>query len=155
MKNKYLTGGLFDLRGKPQPLAASAKAKKQITPEKLIQMAFIGWRDVFKRQFPILNAIFSVPNGIWTHKAIAVSEVRQGLTKGISDVICLAPSHDGRYHALLIEFKNETGKTSEEQEFFLNFFAGLGYRTEVCRSAYRASMLVNEHLNIKVPVYPR
>jgi hypothetical protein len=154
--NKNLTGGLFDGRGKPQPLRESAKSRKAVTPEKLIQMAFIGWRDVFKRQYPILNAIFSVPNGAMLfNKAIAASQVSQGLTAGIQDVICLAPSHDKRHPALLIEFKTEVGKQSEEQIFFHNFFAGLGYRTEVCRSAYAASMLVNEHLNIRVPIYPR
>lgn len=157
MKNTNLTGGLFT-RGKPQILKESAKSKKQVIPEKHIQSAFIGWRDCFKRSFPILNSIFAVPNGFWTeNKAYAAAMVRQGLTKGIQDLICLAPSACGRYHGLLIELKTEaaTSKQSDEQIFFHNFFASLGYRTEVCRSAYQASMLVNEHLNIKVPVYPR
>jgi hypothetical protein len=84
--------------------------------------------------------------------------VRAGLTAGVQDLICLAPSFDGKFHALLIELKTEDEKNSvqsPEQIFFHNFFAGLGYRTEVCRSAYLASMLVNEHLNIRVPVFPR
>ncbi|HEX8249007.1 MAG TPA: VRR-NUC domain-containing protein [Pyrinomonadaceae bacterium] len=159
MKNRHLTGGLFDGRGKPQPLRPSAKAKVIITPEKHIQASFIAWRNIHKRQFPILRAIFAVPNGFWTeNKAYAAAMVQQGLTEGISDIICLAPSHDGKYHGLLIEFKTEDEKKSvqsDEQLFFHNFFAGLGYRTEVCRSPFRASMLVNEHLNIKVPVYPK
>ena len=159
MKNRHLTGGLFDGRGKPQPLRQSAKSKRIVTPEKHIQSAFIAWRDTFKRQFPILNAIFSVPNGFWTeNKAYALAMVRSGLTKGVQDLICLAPSACGKYHGLLWEFKTEDEKNSvqsPEQIFFHNFFAGLGYRTEVCRSAYQASMLVNEYLNIKVPVYPR
>lgn len=153
--NRNLIGGLFDGRGKPQPLRESAKSKKITTSEKNIQTSFIAWRDVHKRAFPLLKSIFSVPNGVWTHKAIAVSQVRQGLTKGIPDVICLAPSADGKFHGLLLEFKTETGRTSEEQEFFLEFFASLNYRTEICRSAYRASQLVNEHLNLRVPIYPR
>lgn len=157
--NRNLTGGLFDGRGKPQPLRESAKSKKTVTPEKLIQMAFIGWRDVFKRSFPILNSIFAVPNGFWTeNKAYAAAMVKQGLTAGIQDVICLAPSACGKYHGLLIEFKTEDEKNSiqsDEQIFFHNFFAGLGYRAEVCRSAYAASLIVNEHLNLRVPVYPR
>lgn len=156
MKNRNLTGGLFDGRGKPQPLRASAKAQKNSTPEKLIQMAFIGWRDVFKNRFPLLKSIFAVPNGFWTeNKAFAASMIKQGLTSGIPDVICLAPSKCGRFHALLIEFKTEVGKTSDEQNFFLKFFADLGYRAEVCRSAFQASQIVNEHLSLSVPVYPR
>lgn len=159
MKNRNLIGGLFPKNGKPKPLRAStAKAKQIITPEKLIQMAFIGWRDVFRRQYPILNSIFAVPNGYWTeNKNYAASMIAQGLTKGIQDCICLAPSACGKYPALLIEFKTEspTSKQSPEQLFFHNFFASLGYRTEVCRSAHAASQIVNEHLNIKVPIYPR
>jgi hypothetical protein len=114
---------------------------------------------LFKKQYPILNAIFSVPNGaMLPTKAIAVSQIKQGLTSGIPDIICLAPSFDKKIHALIVEFKTEDEKNSmpsKEQLYFLDFFARLGYRTEVCRSAYQASMLVNEHLNIRVPVYPR
>lgn len=155
MKNTNLTGGLFT-RGTPQILRESAKSQKQVTPEKLIQAAFIGWRDCFKRSYPILNSIFAVPNGAMLfNKAIAASQVRQGLTAGIPDIICLAPSHDKRFNALLLEFKTQAGKTSEKQEFFLKFFADLGFRTEICRTAFEASNIVNEHLNLKIPVYPR
>ncbi len=156
--NRNLIGGLFDGRGKPQTLKESAKSKKQVMPEKLIQSAFFGWRDVFKRQFPILNAIFAVPNGAWIeNKAYVKSLIAQGLTAGIPDVICLAPSACRKFNALLIEFKTEaeSSRTSDEQKYFLQFFAGLGSRSTVCRSAYHASMLVNEHLGINVPVYPR
>lgn len=156
MKNRNLTGGLFDGRGKPQPLRESARSKKITVPEKHIQASFFAWRNIHKRQFPILNCIFAVPNCYWTeNKKYAEAMVRQGLTKGIQDVICLSPSADGKFPGLLIEFKTETGDQSPEQLFFHEFFAGLGYRTEVCRSAYSASVLVNDYLNIKVPIYPR
>ena len=155
MKNRNLTGGLFDGRGKPQPLRPS-KAKQITTPEKHIQSSFIAWRNIHKREFPILNSIFAVPNGAMLfNKAIAVSQVQQGLTKGIPDVICLAPSFDKKYHALLIEFKTETGKVSESQDFFIAFFAELGFQTKICRTAFDASNAVNEHLNLKIPIYPR
>lgn len=158
VKNRNLVGGLFDQRGKPQILKESAKSRKTVTSEKRIQSSFIAWRNIHKRQYPLLNAIFAVPNGFWTeNKAYAQAMVAQGLTTGISDIICLAPSVDGRFHALLIEFKTEaaSSKQSDEQLYFHNFFASLGYRTEVCRSAYDASVIVNEHLGIRVPIYPR
>lgn len=159
MAKKDFKGGLFDGRGKPQPIELRAKAERAITPEKKIQAAFIRWRDLFKRDFPVLNAIFAVPNGFWTeNKAYAASMITQGLTAGIQDVICLAPSADGKYHALLIEFKTEDLKTSvqsDEQVFFHEFFARLGYRTEVCRSWWTAAQIVCAHLDIRVPVFPR
>jgi hypothetical protein len=155
-RNPNLTGGLFDGRGKPQPLKLSAKAARNITPEKHIQAAFISWRDTFKRQYPILNAIFACPNSIWAkNKSVAQSMVNQGMTRGITDIICLAPSHDKKYFGLLIEFKSETGKQTPEQIYFQDFFNELGYKSVVCRSAFEASTLVNEHLGIKVPIYPR
>ena len=156
-RNNYLKGGLFDGRGKPQPLQPTKAAHIIITPEKHIQSSFINWRDMFKRQFPILHAIFAVPNGYWTeNKNYAAAMIAQGLTKGIQDVICLAPSADGKYHGLLIEFKTEDEKKSiqsDDQIFFHQFFADLGYRTEVCRSWWTAARIVCQHLNIKVPVY--
>ena len=156
MSSKIYTGGLFDGRGKPQPLGVRAKVKKATPLEKSVQIAFFGWRDVFKRQFPILNCLFSVPNGLWTYPAVAKAAVAQGLTAGIPDVMCMAPSADGRYHGLMIEFKRETtGKPTPEQEFFLKFFSDQGFRTAICRTAHDASLLVNEHLGTNVPVYPR
>ncbi|MBS1797823.1 MAG: VRR-NUC domain-containing protein [Acidobacteria bacterium] len=155
-RKRIFTGGLFDGRGRPQPLKLSKPAAHIITPEKKIQEAFIAWRDMFKRDFPILHAVFAVPNGYWTeNKSYAAAMVRQGLTRGVQDVICLAPSADGTYHGLLIEFKTEDKRSvqSDDQIFFHEFFAGLGYRTEVCRSWWAAGALVNEHLQIRVPVY--
>ena len=153
--DKNLKGGLFDGRGKPQPLALRESAKREITPEKKIQAKFIAWRNTHSREFPILKSIFSVPNGIWTFKSVAKSMIGQGMTAGIPDIICLAPSHDRRYHGLVIEFKNEKGTVSDEQEFFLGFFADLGYRTAILRTEWEAARLVNEHLGIRVPIYPR
>ncbi|MBX3288428.1 MAG: VRR-NUC domain-containing protein [Acidobacteria bacterium] len=151
-RNNRLKGGLFDGRGKPQPLALRKAAERPKTPEKDIQASFFAWRDVYKRRYPILHSLFAVPNGIWTYKAIAVSQVKQGLTSGIPDVICLAPSFDQKYFGLLIEFKSEGGKVSESQAFFLGFFADQGYRTTICRSWQDAARIVNEHLGASIPI---
>lgn len=153
--DKRLKGGLFDGRGKPQPLALRESAKREITPEKKIQAKFIAWRNTHSREFPILRSIFAVPNGIWTFQSVAKSMIGEGMTAGIPDIICLAPSHDRRYHGLVIEFKNEKGEVSEEQQFFLGFFADLGYRTAILRTPWEAAQLVNEHLGIKAPIYPK
>jgi hypothetical protein len=154
-KNKLYKGGLFDGRGKPQPLAMRKGSEKEVTPEKKIQQRFIAWRNMFQRDFPILRSIFAVPNGIWTFKSVAQAMIGQGMTAGIPDIICLAPSHDRKFHALLIEFKTEKGEPSDEQKFFLQFFADLGYRTTICRNEWTAAQLVNEHLGTKVPITPR
>lgn len=154
--DKKLKGGLFDGRGtKARPLELREAAKREITPEKKIQAKFIAWRNMHSREFPILRSIFAVPNGVWTFKSVAKSMISQGMTAGIPDIICLAPSHDRRYHGLVIEFKNEKGEVSEEQEFFLGFFADLGYRGAILRTEWEAAQLVNDYLGIKVPVYPR
>jgi hypothetical protein len=61
------------------------------------------------------------------------------------------PVARSQFPGLLIEFKTETGEASDEQKFFLQFFADLGYRTAICRNEWTAAQLVNEHLGIKVP----
>ena len=48
--------------------------------------------------------------------------------------------------------QNGNWKTIGRANFFRNFFAGLGYRTEVCRSAFAASQIVNEHFNLRISV---
>jgi hypothetical protein len=151
-----LKGGLFDGRGyKPRPLEQRAKEKNKPTPEKKIQADFIAWRNMNKREYPLLSSIFAVPNGIWTFKSVAKSMISQGMTAGIPDVICLAPSHDGRYHGLLIEFKNEVEEPSDDQKFFLKYFADLGYRTSICRNADDAKILVKEYLGLTIPITRR
>jgi hypothetical protein len=151
-----LKGGLFDGRGyKPRPLEQRAKEKNKPTPEKKIQAEFIAWRNQHKRAFPVLNSIFAVPNGIWAFKSVAKGMVSQGMTAGIPDIVCLAPSHDRRYHGLLIEFKNEAGEPSDEQKFFFKHFSDLGYRTALCRRADDAALLVKEYLGIDVPITRR
>jgi len=77
---------------------------------------------MLKRDFPILNAIFAVPNGFWTeNKAYAATMVQAGLTKGISDLICLAPLTDGPYYALLIELKMRSVKSPTNKYIFVIF----------------------------------
>jgi hypothetical protein len=148
--SKIFKGGLNFTTGNCKPIERR-KSGKIITPEKNIQAAFIAWRDLHKRKHTILKAIFAVPNGIWTFKAVAVAMVKQGLTAGIQDVICLAPSFDNKYMALLIEFKTEIGKQSDNQLFYHDFFESLGYRTEVCRDWQSGARLVCEHLNLNIP----
>jgi hypothetical protein len=154
--DKTLKGGLFDGRGyKPRPLEVRAKVKNKPTPEKKIQADFITWRNQNKREYPLLNAIFAVPNGIWAFKSVAKGMVAQGMTAGILDVICLAPSHDRKYFGLLIEFKNEVGELSDEQKFFIKFFSDLGYRTAIVRDADDAKILVKEYLGLTIPITRR
>jgi hypothetical protein len=157
MSSQIFKGGLNFDSGKCKPIE-KRKSVRTVTPEKVIQSSFIAWRDMFEGRYPILRSIFAVPNGAWMqNKAYAAAMIRQGLTAGIQDCICLAPSFDRKYHGLLIEFKTESAKSkqSDDQLFFHDFFSALGYRTEVCRSARCATEIVNEHLNLKVPVYPR
>jgi len=150
MSLKTFKGGLNFTTGNCKPLE-KRKTVKDITPEKIIQRDFFFWKKKHLRDYPLLNCLFAVPNGIWTFKSFAAEMVRQGLTSGIQDVICLAPSHDKKYPALLIEFKTEDEEKSvqsDEQLFFHNFFAELGYHTVVCRSWEDAADLVIEHLNL-------
>ncbi len=154
--NSNLKGGLNFDTGNCRTLEKRKSIKEIIPKEKDIQKALFVWKKTHLRECPILHALFAVPNGIWTFKSMAAEMVRQGLTAGIQDVILLAPSHDGKYPALLIEFKtlDEKKVESAEQIFYRNFFANLGYRTVVLRCWEDAADLIIEHLNLplKKPV---
>lgn len=151
--NNSLKGGLNFTTGNCKPLEKRKSVREVIPKEKDIQIALFRWKKTHMREFPILNALFAVPNGIWTFKSMAAEMVRQGLTKGIQDVILLAPSDDRKYPALLIEFKTLDEKKSvesDEQIYYRHFFAELGYRTEVCRRWEDAADIIIEHLNVPI-----
>lgn len=154
--NSNFKGGFNFQTGNSKPLEKRKSVKEIIPKEKDIQKALFAWKKTHLRECPILNALFAVPNGIWTFKSMAAEMVRQGLTKGIQDVIFLAPSADGKYHGLLIEIKipSEKAVESDEQIYYRHFFAELGFRTEVFRFWEDAAGAIIEHvrLPIKKPV---
>lgn len=79
--------------------------------------------------FPKLpeKLLFAVPNGGSRHKIEAANMKRQGVRRGVADVILLIPKKG--FASLCLEFKTKTGKQSDEQKEFQR-------QAELCKSKY-------------------
>ena len=144
--NKNFNGGLFPVRGKPQPLKLKAKAKKIITPEKHIQSNFFHWIFNNEKDFPILKWFHHIPNGGFRHKSVAVEMKYQGVRAGVSD--CFLPVGRHGFNGFYLEFKSEIGRLSEHQKEFLEFVKSENYKIAVCRTAKEAAELTIEYLEL-------
>lgn len=79
--------------------------------------------------FPNLpdRLLFAVPNGGSRHKIEAANMKRQGVRRGVADVILLIPKKG--YSSLCLEFKTKKGVQSDDQKEFQK-------QAESCRSKY-------------------
>lgn len=151
--SKNLKGGLNFSGGNSKPLELRKTAEVVVIPEKIIQKSLFVWKSFNLNQHPILKALFAVPNGLWAkNQAVAAEMNRQGMTAGIQDVILLSPSADKKYPGLLIEFKTlaKSSVQSDEQKFYHQFFAELGYKTEVFRCWEDAADCIIDYLNLPI-----
>ncbi|MCQ1546755.1 VRR-NUC domain-containing protein [Bacteroides clarus] len=87
--------------------------KKQTAPqsESQIQHSCLTW---FRLQYPSLSfMLFAVPNGELRNIVVATKLKRQGVLRGVSDLILLVPKKG--FASLCIEMKTPKGRQSEEQ----------------------------------------
>ena len=98
--------------------------------ESNLQIACVKW---FKMQFPRLEKLlFAVPNGGARNAITGAILKKEGVTKGVSDLILLYPSR--KHHALLIEMKTTKGKQSPSQKAWQKVVEQYGYKYIVCHS---------------------
>lgn len=87
----------------------------------------------------------STANGGSRHKVEAVSIRRQGLKKGVQDILIFEPR--GKYHGALIELKRVSGGTlSMEQQYWRDEAAQRGYFTAVCKGCDNAYEVITKYL---------
>jgi len=101
------------------------------------QALFFQWFDM---QYKNLSRLaFAVPNGAWlagdkkTRAILMNSLKKQGLRKGVSDIIILKPV--GKYHGLILETKRTSGtrsKITSDQDQFLEAASKEGYFSCAC-----------------------
>ena len=108
-KNTNLIGGLNFKTGNCKQLQPSAKAKKIVTPEEIIQVDFFDWVFKNERAFPVLRWIHHVPNGGYRHPAIAVKMKLQGVRAGVCD--CFLPVARKRFSRSVYRNENRNRKT--------------------------------------------
>ena len=123
----------------------TAKAKRVISHEEGdIQADFF---DKVKLFFPHIpdKLLFAVPNGGSRHKIEAKNMKRQGVKPGVSDVILLIPKKG--FASLLMEFKTQSGRQSDEQKEFQRQAEMCGSKYVIVRSVKDALSAMKDYLN--------
>jgi hypothetical protein len=98
---------------------------------------------------PELRMLFAVPNGGDRHKATAGKLRAEGVKPGVPDYVL--PVARGGFHGLVIELKRERGgRTSGEQEQWIEAFRQQGWRAEVCKGWIQALMVLSDYLGVRL-----
>ena len=111
--------------------------------EARIQTEFFDKVPLF---FPSLpdRLLFAVPNGGSRHKVEAANMKRQGVKRGVADVILQIPKKG--YASLCLEFKTSTGKQSAEQKEYQRQVELAGSKYVIVRSVEQAIRAMQQYL---------
>lgn len=113
------------------------------------QSDVIAWFDIEYREYKAL--LFAIPNG--THLAggprqrgIQASKLkREGQRNGVPDLMLPVPASG--YHGLFIEMKRlKGGKVSPQQQKWIKYLNGAGYKAVVCAGAQQAKESIKCYL---------
>lgn len=111
------------------------------------QTALFLWASIYQEKIPGIELMFAVPNGGYRMGKTARDLKAEGVKKGVPDVWFPVSGVHGEkpVKGLVIEMKFGKNKTTPEQEAWLAFLAGVGWRAEVCYSWKDAAMIICEH----------
>lgn len=109
------------------------------------QCKIFEWCNLNISTYPQLEFIFSTLNGIRLPIGLAVKAKRNGLKKGVPDIIF--PFNNKHYNGLYIELKRvKGGIVSNEQKRFLNYLNSQGYLAVICKGADEALSQIKFYL---------
>lgn len=111
------------------------------------QRAIFKWgqQPHIRNKFPELKFLFHVKNETTEGASRVKSDGYMGVRKGVPD-LCLPVPKRG-YHGLWIELKNETGRASKEQKWWLEELGKLGHKAVLCRGWQEAIRTLEWYLN--------
>jgi len=110
--------------------------------ESALQATCVGW---FRLQYRALaNVLVAVPNGGKRRLLEAVAMKKEGVTKGVSDLILLTPRKG--YGCLCIEMKTKKGKQQKSQKEWEDFTENAGNKYVLCRSLEQFQKEIKEYL---------
>jgi hypothetical protein len=108
------------------------------------QEAFFQWCEVKGRQNSEFLEFFHVANGGHRFAHTGAKMKRQGVKRGVPDVMLLIPKD--RYHGLIIEFKAWPNKPTVHQKKWLKRFSDRGYLTALCYTWEDAAKVAERYL---------
>lgn len=117
--------------------------KKRDNPEERMQIEFFNQVPLFFPKLPD-RLLFAVPNGGSRNIIEAANLKKQGVKRGVADVILLIPKKG--YASLCIEFKTAKGRQTDEQKEFHRQAEMCGSKYVVVRSVKQAIEEVRGYL---------
>ena len=119
-----------------------AKVKVPVPTEHQEQAAVIAWCDQHRET----KHIFAIPNGCHKSMPSAAKFRREGLRKGIPDL--MVPVARSGFHGLFIEMKRTKGSvTSAEQLAWFSVLRREGYAAYACKGAADAIAVIELYLS--------
>ena len=111
------------------------------------QIYVIQWsqQPTIREKYPELAMLFHIANER-SDKVQASILKKMGVKKGVPDLCLPVPS--GKYHGLFIEMKNDAGRASAEQLWWINHLEANGYAAAVCYGWNRAVEVLEWYLNL-------
>ena len=109
------------------------------------QSNFFNWLHWAHRD--VYELAFHIPNGGQRHKAVAAKMKKEGVKKGVPDIMIALPKGD--WAGLFIEFKAarpHSASVSKEQKQWLEKLRQSGYLAVVCRGVEEAKKAVEDYL---------
>ena len=112
------------------------------------QTAIFKWsrQPKIRAAFPELKLLFHIKNETREGAAQVAVDRAMGVKKGVPD-LCL-PVARGKYHALYIEMKTEKGRTTKEQEWWLEALREAGSCACLCRGWEVAAQVLTWYLSL-------
>ena len=115
--------------------------------EDQIQIAVIKWSQhpVIRKKYPELALLHHIANERVCTKYQGYHFKQLGVKSGVPD-LHLPVARNG-YHSLYIEMKSAKGKTSANQDYWLEYLAREGNCCKVCYSVNEAIDVLEGYLN--------
>lgn len=111
------------------------------------QSALFKWAGIMEKAIPELRLMYHIPNGGLRNKPTAVRLTAEGVRRGVPD-ICLPVARQG-FHGLYIELKRRKGgKTSPEQDEWIELLNKQGNKAVICRGFDEARQMIEWYLDI-------
>lgn len=111
-------------------------------------MVVVAWARWKRVNYPALWLLHATPNAAKRSKKLAAMMLAEGLRSGVPD-LHLPVARCG-YHSLYIEMKTEKGKTSADQDWWIQRLRAEGNMVNVCRSAEAGCRTLADYLCIPI-----
>lgn len=124
--------------------AITIKGMKRREPtESEIQQQFVAWLDIKAQKDERYRCFFKVPNETRGNYGWLTKLKKEGLKKGVPDMLCIEPH--GEFRGLALEFKrNQRCKLTDEQKTWMARFSGRRWLALIVYTAEQA-MAITEH----------